>query len=288
MCPREKIHYIIGLAIFYLIILSVSRDGSMFRKIDQHFSSNSRTEPVLSPRLATNLLLLYDNELSHVETTSFRPTFHNHQLMLKLNLISMATNLSNYFKNNFEQKQHGLNINILQDTNNVNDFHSICHIYLTFDVKILDTNEMRLILLLNNATCSLLLTNTSDIISINIHRTFLVNHRFRFTHQWSHWNRPELIFWSEWPITKKCLNWYLNNLIKNEDQLSKGCPLVSVLTHATAQELYAEEQNAVSYWLDLQYISSIDQTLSKGRDKSMDMRRLAPFEIAIKLDSMFK
>jgi hypothetical protein len=47
------------------------------------------------------------------------------------------------------------------------------------------------------------------------------------------------------------------------------------LIHSTSRELFTEEQNTVSYWLDLQYKASIDQT-----NKYLDRRRLAPFEIA--------
>jgi hypothetical protein len=38
-----------------------------------------------------------------------------------------------------------------------------------------------------------------------------------------------------------------------------------------------KEQNAVSYWLDLQHVSSFNQTLSDRRD---ELRRLASFEIS--------
>jgi len=145
----------------------------------------------------------------------------------------------------------------------------------------LNIEEIRLIFLLKNTTCSLSLTNTSDIISIDIHRTFASDDKFRFTHQWSNFGRANLVFWPQWPMTAKCLNWYLNNVTRNDKKFPKlklnsfQCPLVNVLMHSTSRELFTEEQTAVSNWLDLQYKASIDQT-----NKLMNTRRLAPFEIA--------
>jgi hypothetical protein len=50
--------------------------------------------------------------------------------------------------------------------------------------------------------------------------------------------------------------------------------------HSTSRELFTNEQNAVSYWLDLQYKIFLDQGFSSGRNKSLDRRNLVPFEIA--------
>jgi len=236
---------------------------------------------MISPKSATKLLLLYEKELSRLEKSPFRPTFHNHHLKLKLNLTLMAKDLFVYFKNNSKKEIHQLKITSLKSSKNVTDFHSICEIYLTFNVTMLNIEEIRLIFLLKNTTCSLSLTNTSDIISIDIHRTFASDDKFRFTHQWSNFGRANLVFWPQWPMTAKCLNWYLNNVTRNDKKFPKlklnsfQCPLVNVLMHSTSRELFTEEQTAVSNWLDLQYKASIDQT-----NKLMNTRRLAPFEIA--------
>lgn len=265
-CSRRNIQCIIGLIIFYLIILFIFRIDLKFNLIFENSSSISSNKSMVLSRLPTNLLLLYEKELFHVEKTSFRPIFHNHHLTLKLNLTTIAID---YLKNNSIKEIHQLNITCLQSSKHIsNDFNSICEIYLTFYIKILNQDEVRLILLSKNNTCLLSLTNTSDIISIDIHKKFSRHDRFRFTYQWSHFNRTKLMSWPKWPVTPTCLN----NLIMNQTE----CSLENILIHSTSTELFIKEQNAVSHWLDLQYKSSIDE-----RDQSINIRRrLAPFEIA--------
>ncbi|CAF1561673.1 unnamed protein product, partial [Adineta steineri] len=227
--------------------------------------SNKSLESTISSSLSSReLLLLYEQELAHIETTSFQPTFHNHYLKLKLNLTSIAKEHSDYFKNYSIKKNSLLKITCLQSPTKTNDFHSICDIYLTFQVKILNLKKVQLTLLSKNTTCSILLTNTSDIILLNVQQVFSVNDIFRFTYQWSDFNNKTEIFWRLWPLNTTCLT-------------SLQCSFTNILTHSTSKELFLKEQNAISTWLDLQYQTFINQKLSKQVNNS---RNLVPFEIA--------
>ncbi|CAF5224357.1 unnamed protein product, partial [Rotaria magnacalcarata] len=97
------------------------------------------------------------------------------------------------------------------------DFHPICHIYLNFDVNIFNSKEISFTFLSHNSSCSLTLTNTSDIISLDIHEMFLTEDKFRFTYQWWSFDREKLFRWSQWPLTTSCLRSYLN---RNQSQSS--------------------------------------------------------------------
>ncbi|CAF5000975.1 unnamed protein product, partial [Rotaria sp. Silwood1] len=136
-------------------------------------------------------------------------------------------------------------------------------------MKIFNLTKLHLILLSKNSSCLLSLKNTSDIISLDIHQMFLVDDQFRFTYQWSNFNQTKLLSWSQWPLTMICLNLALKNLSENKNQSSKldfnsfPCCSVDTLSHSTSRGLFTREQEAVSYWLDLQ-----------------NDVRLVPFEIA--------
>ncbi|CAF0995490.1 unnamed protein product [Adineta steineri] len=223
------------------------------------------TSLLSSPR---ELLLLYEQEYSRVESTSFRPTFHNHHLTLKLNLTAIAIEYFDYFKNSSTKTTSALKITCLQSSKNRNNFRSICDIFLTFQIKILNSQKVQLTLLSKNTSCSVLLTNISDLILINVHQTFSIDDIFRFTHQWTNTNNKTELFWRSWPpTTTTCLK-------------SLPCSLTNILTHSTSKELFLTEQNAVSYWLDLQYQVFINQRLSNERKKSVNNRNFVPYEIA--------
>ncbi|CAF1505749.1 unnamed protein product [Adineta steineri] len=266
---KKQIKYIIGLIILSLCIIyfphyySVNIQFSV-RNISS-FISNKSSESTLSSSLSSReLLLLYQHQLSHIETTSFRPTFHNHYLKLKLNLTSIATEHLDYFKNYSTTKTSHLKIICLQSSKNINDFRSVCDIYLTFQVKILNSEKVQLTLLSKNASCSILLTNTTHIILIKLQQVFSVDDIFRFTYQWPHFAKKTEIFWRLWPLNITCL-------------ISLQCSFTNILAHSTSKELFLKEQNGVSSWLDLQYETFIDQRLSKQINNS---RNLVPFEIA--------
>ncbi|CAF3761147.1 unnamed protein product [Rotaria sp. Silwood1] len=126
----------------------------------------------------------------------------------------------------------------------------------------------------------------SDIISLDIHRIFLADDKFRFTYQWSNFNQEKLLSWSQWPLTMKCLNLDLNNFFKYKSQSSKlhfnsfQCSSVDILIHSTSRELFIREQEAVSYWLDLQNNASIYENFFDKNNTSIKARRLVPFELA--------
>ncbi|CAF1154187.1 unnamed protein product [Rotaria sordida] len=250
------------------------------------YEAHFRSTPVLITRSEIELLSLYEKELSCVENDSFQPIFHNHYLTLKLNLILMGKNHENYFKSDSQKEIDCLKITCLKNSKTINDFHSICHIYLNFSVTILNFTEVRLIFLSKNSSCLLSLTNTSDIISLDIHQMFLVDDKFRFTYQWSNFDQGKLFSWSQWPLTMKYLNSNINNLSKNKNQASKlnfssfQCFSIDILIHSTSQELFIREQEAVSYWLDLQNNASIYKKISNRSNNSIKPRRLVPFEIA--------
>ncbi|CAF0950824.1 unnamed protein product [Rotaria sp. Silwood1] len=153
-------------------------------------------------------------------------------------------------------------------------------------MKIFNLTKLHLILLSKNSSCLLSLKNTSDIISLDIHQMFLVDDQFRFTYQWLNFNQTKLLSWSQWPLTMICLNLALKNLSENKNQSSKldfnSFPWCSVdtLSHSTSRGLFTREQEAVSYWLDLQNDVSIYKKLPIKTTKSLKTRRLVPFEIA--------
>ncbi|CAF3180715.1 unnamed protein product [Rotaria sp. Silwood2] len=250
------------------------------------YEESSRSIPVLMRRSEIELLSLYERELPRVEKDIFQPIFHNHYLTLKLNLTSMGKNYLNYFKNDSNEKIDCLKITCLKNSKNINDFHPICHIYLNIRVTILNFTEIYLTFLSKNSSCLLSLTYKHDIISLDIHQMFLVNDKFRFTYQWLNFDQEKLFSWFQWPLTMKCLNSDLNNLSKNENQSSKlnfnafQCSSVDILIHSTSRELFVREQEAVSYWFDLQNNASINKTILNKNNISIKTRRLVPFEIA--------
>ncbi|CAF2993957.1 unnamed protein product [Rotaria sp. Silwood2] len=281
--PITKIQCIFGLIIFILIILFIFQKELKLKKI---YEESSRSIPVLMRRSEIELLSLYERELPRVEKDIFQPIFHNHYLTLKLNLTSMGKNYLNYFKNGSNEKIDCLKITCLKNSKNINDFHPICHIYLNIRVTILNFTEIYLTFLSKNSSCLLSLTYKHDIISLDIHQMFLVNDKFRFTYQWLNFDQEKLFSWSQWPLTMKCLNSDLNNLSKNENQSSKlnfnafQCSSVDILIHSTSRELFVREQEAVSYWFDLQNNASINKTILNKNNISIKTRRLVPFEIA--------
>ncbi|CAF4903221.1 unnamed protein product [Rotaria sp. Silwood1] len=232
------------------------------------------------------LLFLYEKELSRMEEDLFQPIFHNHYLTLKLNLTSMGNNFLNYFKNNSNEKIQCLKITCLIKSKYKKDFHPVCHFHLNFLIQIFDLKKAHLNLLSANSSCLSSLKNTSDIISLDIDQMFLVDDKFRFTYQWSSFNQAKLFSWSQWPLTMTCLNLALKNLSENKNQFTQlqfnsfQCPSVDTLIHSTSQELFYREQEAVSYWLDLQNDVSIYKNFSVNKTKSIKIRRLIPFEIA--------
>lgn len=278
--------YIIGLILLFLISASYFDKNWGFKAHARNLFSVNRVVSNFSPIPTAPLLSLYEEELSRVEKALFRPQFHNHQLTFKLNLTTMAANLSKDFTNSSERNTDSLQIIALRSFKDISDFQPICEINLTFSVELFNTTEKRLTLLQNNASCLLSLTSTSNIISIAIQQRFSADDRFSFTHQWLSMNASNLFFWSDWPVKRKCLDNYLGNLRRNENAFSNVtfnsplCPSVSVLTHSTSRELFREEQSAMSDWLDLQSQESIHGKLLNRSDQSKGIRRLAPFEIA--------
>ncbi|CAF0860494.1 unnamed protein product [Rotaria sp. Silwood1] len=224
--------------------------------------------------------------MSRMEEDLFQPIFHNHYLTLKLNLTSMGKNYLNDFKNDSSEKIDCLKITCLKRSKNKKDFHPICHIRLNFRIKIFNLKEVPLTLLSKNSSCLLSLTTASDIISLDINEIFLVDDKFRFTYKWSNFIEEKLMSWSQWPLTITCLISRFKNLPKNENQSSElhfdsfQCFSVDTLVHSTSQELFIREQEAVSYWLDLQNKESIDKRFFDKNNNSVKTRRLAPFELA--------
>ncbi|CAF4823416.1 unnamed protein product [Rotaria sp. Silwood2] len=209
---RTYIQCFFGLIIFILLLLFIFQHDLKLKWI---YEESAQINSVLMRRFEIKLLSLYENELSRVEQDSFKPIFHNHYLTLKLNLTSMGKNYLNYFKNDSNEKIDCLKITCLKNSKNINDFQPICHIYLNFRVTILNFTEIYLIFLSKNSSCSLSLTNTSGFISLDIHQMFLIDDKFRFTYQWSNFDQEKLFSWFQWPLTTKCLNSVLKNLLEN-------------------------------------------------------------------------
>ncbi|CAF2041957.1 unnamed protein product [Rotaria magnacalcarata] len=275
-----KILRIIGLIIFLLTFLFIFPNDS---KIQSLGDTSSQSTPVRMKRPATGLLSLYEEALSHREKSSFHPMFHNHYVSLKLNFTSMIKDYLIYLKNTSKKKINHVKITCLKSSKTMKDFHPICHIYLNFGVNIFNSKEVSFTFLSHNSSCSLTLANTSDIISLDIHEMFLTEDKFRFAYQWWSFDREKLFRWSQWPLTTSCLRSYLN---RNQSQSSTlllsffQCSSVNILIHSTSRELFIREQEAVSYWLDLQYGASIDRKAFERNNLSRKPRRLAPFEIA--------
>ncbi|CAF1523288.1 unnamed protein product [Rotaria sp. Silwood1] len=275
-----KIKYLFGFIIFLSILLFIYQINYKFESISEKSFQNTS---ILIKRSEIELLLLYEKELSRMEKNLFQPIFHNYYLKLKLNLTSIEKNHLIYFNNGSKDNINCLKITCLKYLNDKKNFYPICHIYLNFHVKIFNFKELNLNFLSKKSNCLLSLTNTSDIIFLDIHQMFFANDKFRFTYQWSNFKQEKLFSWSQWPLTMKCLNSTLNNLLQNKNQFSKlyfnsfQCSLVNTLIHSTSRELYIREQEIVSYWLDLQNNISIYEKFS---NKSIRKRRLVPFEIA--------
>ncbi|CAF3769471.1 unnamed protein product [Adineta steineri] len=238
--------------------------------------SNIPLKPTLSLPTSKDLLLFYEKEFSRLELTPFRPTFHNRHLTLKLNLTLFTTEYFDYLKNCSTNLICNYKVICLQMNKTTNNSHSICDINLIFQIKILNSKEIQLTLLSNNASCTITLENKSDLIIINIHKAFPIENIFHFTHQWSELNHPLDIFWRSWPITTECIKSYLNQSLEITRIKSLPCSLTNILLHSGSKELFVAEQNAVSTWLDLQYEIFLDQRLPK----QIHNRSLIPFELA--------
>ncbi|CAF2164729.1 unnamed protein product [Rotaria magnacalcarata] len=82
---------------------------------------------------------------------------------------------------------------------------------------------------------------------------------------------------------RTCLNLYSNEINQRQNRSSESlfnfvrCSSVDTAIHSSSRELFIREQEAVSFWLDLQYDSSINR---RSFDKSIIARRLVSFEIA--------
>ena len=282
----NRFRCIVGLIVVFLIFASYLDNNWSFKSnAGNSFLVNQAESNVISIPTA-NLLFLYEEELFCVEKASFQPKFHNHQLTFTFNLTTMSAHLLDDFKNISERNTDRLQIIALRSSKDTSDFRPICEINLTFSVELLNATKTSLALLLNNASCLLSLTSTPNMVFIEIHQRFSADDQFSFTHQWFGANTTNLLFWSEWPVRRKCLDNYLDNLRRKENTFSNVtsnsslCPSVSVLTHSTSRELLTEEQNAVSDWLDIQSQESINERLLDRSDHSKSIRRLVPFEIA--------
>ncbi|CAF2513862.1 unnamed protein product [Rotaria sp. Silwood2] len=198
----------------------------------------------------------------------------------------MGNDHLNYFTNYSNKNIEYLKITCLKKSKNNNNFHPICQIYLNFHVKISNFEQVNLNFLSKNSSCLLSSTDRDNIIFLNIHQIFLADDKFRFTYQWSNFEQEKFFSWSQWPLTITCLNSALNNLLENKNQSSQlyfnsfQCSSLDILIHSTSRELYIREQEAVSYWLDLQSNVSIYEKFSDKNNNSIKARRLAPFELA--------
>ncbi|CAF4390622.1 unnamed protein product, partial [Rotaria sp. Silwood2] len=198
----------------------------------------------------------------------------------------MGNDHLNYFTNYSNKNIEYLKITCLKKSKNNNNFHPICQIYLNFHVKISNFEQVNLNFLSKNSSCLLSSTDRNNIIFLNIHQIFLADDKFRFTYQWSNFEQEKFFSWSQWPLTMPCLNSALNNLLENKNQSSQlyfnsfQCSSLDILIHSTSRELYIREQEAVSYWLDLQSNVSIYEKFSDKNNNTIKTRRLAPFELA--------
>ena len=263
----KKRRWIFGLIIFHSILSIIIYSYLLFE------GKNEESFPiklVINRGLGRKLILLYEEELFHVENDPFRPTFYNNKLSFKLNLTSTVKYL---FKNNSNNTIHRLKIICSKSSKNDKQFHSFCQMNLNFRVNISNTQRTSLVLISNQSNCLLSLEKTLDIISVNINERLSRNDIFRFNYQWSNMEEEKLLLWSSWPPIKKCLNLFLN---KNENSKLFRCPRDSLLIHSSSRELYIKEQNSISQWLDFQFKYSIYS------NKTNNTRRLVPFEMAKK------
>ncbi|CAF1011068.1 unnamed protein product [Didymodactylos carnosus] len=130
---------------------------------------------------------------------------------------------------------------------------------------------------------------------IHVQKPLNEDKTYRFTFSIHEQQNETEFTWPQWPLTPKCAQDYLiyfqNGVTgdKNEtllvNNMSLPCSTERLLYVKKKQKLFMEEQNAVSYWLDIQYeagrfqLSNFNFAFTGNNNTTLKRRRKQPFEI---------